>query len=201
MVTVVVAGERTQHGRAQRSEPRREPEPGAHHRRRLAQPADRVSRRSKDLRPTPDRVRETLFNWLGQDLTGQACLDLFAGSGALGFEAASRGARRVVMVERDPRGLPRARGEPRRARGGRGGARRERMRWNFCARDGGVYDVVFLDPPFAAGYWPRLAPLLPPRLAPAGAWSIMRARAGRETGARLGGTRSRAGRGRSPINC
>src|SRR4029077_4520005 len=56
----------------------------------------------KDLRPTPDRVRETLFNWLGQDLTGAVCLDLFAGSGALGFEAASRGARRVVMVERDP---------------------------------------------------------------------------------------------------
>src|SRR5450432_1803127 len=54
-----------------------------------------------DLRPTPDRVRETLFNWLGQDLTGRNCLDLFAGSGALGFEAASRGARRVVMVESD----------------------------------------------------------------------------------------------------
>ncbi len=57
---------------------------------------------AKDLRPTPDRVRETLFNWLGQDLTGKACLDLFAGSGALGFEAASRGAQRVAMVERDP---------------------------------------------------------------------------------------------------
>ena len=55
----------------------------------------------QDLRPTPDRVRETLFNWLGQDLTGKSCLDLFAGSGALGFEAASRGARRVVMVEQD----------------------------------------------------------------------------------------------------
>ena len=53
------------------------------------------------LRPTPDRVRETLFNWLGQDLSGLACLDLFAGSGALGFEAASRGAMRVVMVEKD----------------------------------------------------------------------------------------------------
>ena len=53
------------------------------------------------LRPTPDRVRETLFNWLGQDLPGWACLDLFAGSGALGFEAASRGAGRVVMIERD----------------------------------------------------------------------------------------------------
>jgi 16S rRNA (guanine966-N2)-methyltransferase len=54
-----------------------------------------------DLRPTPDRVRETLFNWLGQRLDGLACLDLFAGSGALGFEAASRGAARVVMVEND----------------------------------------------------------------------------------------------------
>src|SRR4026208_318989 len=55
-----------------------------------------------DLRPTPDRVRETLFNWLGQDLTGMACLDLFAGSGALGFEALSRGAASVIMVEKDP---------------------------------------------------------------------------------------------------
>ena len=53
------------------------------------------------LRPTPDRVRETLFNWLGQDLTGWRCLDAFAGSGALGFEAASRGAAQVLLVERD----------------------------------------------------------------------------------------------------
>jgi len=52
-----------------------------------------------DLRPTPDRVRETLFNWLGQDLSGWQCLDAFAGSGALGFEAASRGAASVVMCE------------------------------------------------------------------------------------------------------
>ena len=50
------------------------------------------------LRPTPDRVRETLFNWLGQDLEGWRCLDVFAGSGALGFEAASRGAAEVVLV-------------------------------------------------------------------------------------------------------
>lgn len=54
------------------------------------------------LRPTPDRVRETLFNWLGQDLAGWRCLDAFAGSGALGLEAASRGAGHVLMIERDP---------------------------------------------------------------------------------------------------
>jgi len=54
------------------------------------------------LRPTPDRVRETLFNWLGQDLSGWRCLDAFAGSGALGFAAASRGAAQVLLVERDP---------------------------------------------------------------------------------------------------
>lgn len=54
------------------------------------------------LRPTPDRVRETLFNWLGQDLSGWRCLDAFAGSGALGLEAASRGARSVLLIEREP---------------------------------------------------------------------------------------------------
>ncbi len=53
------------------------------------------------LRPTPDRVRETVFNWLGQDLTGWACIDVFAGTGALGFEAASRGAQSVTLVEND----------------------------------------------------------------------------------------------------
>ena len=69
---------------------------GGEHRGRRIEVPDRPG-----LRPTPDRVRETLFNWLGQRLDGLACLDLFAGSGALGFEAASRGAARVVMVEKD----------------------------------------------------------------------------------------------------
>ena len=54
------------------------------------------------LRPTPDRVRETLFNWLGQDLTGWRCADVFAGTGVLGFEAASRGAAEVFVCEQDP---------------------------------------------------------------------------------------------------
>ena len=58
---------------------------------------------SPGLRPTTDRIRETLFNWLGQDLTGLRCLDLFAGTGALGFEAASRGASAVTLLEKDKR--------------------------------------------------------------------------------------------------
>lgn len=58
---------------------------------------------SPDLRPTLDRVKETVFNWLGQDLTGKSCLDLFAGSGSLGFEALSRNAGEVVMVEKMPK--------------------------------------------------------------------------------------------------
>jgi 16S rRNA (guanine966-N2)-methyltransferase len=118
-----------------------------------------------DLRPTPDRVRETLFNWLGQDLTGLACLDLFAGSGALGFEAASRGARRVVMVESDAV-VHRALVASREALGAAAVEPRKADALEFLRSDRGVYDVVFLDPPFKAELWPRLAPLLPARLAP-----------------------------------
>jgi 16S rRNA (guanine966-N2)-methyltransferase len=120
----------------------------------------------QDLRPTPDRVRETLFNWLGQDLTGKTCLDLFAGSGALGFEAASRGARRVVMVERDPATF-RALAASRAALDAAAVELKRADALEFL-RDGGggVYDVVFLDPPFKADFWPRLAPLLPRHLAP-----------------------------------
>jgi 16S rRNA (guanine(966)-N(2))-methyltransferase RsmD len=118
----------------------------------------------KDLRPTPDRVRETLFNWLGQDLSGRDCLDLFAGSGALGFEAASRGARRVTMVESDPL-VFRALGASRAALDARDVELRRSDALDFLRTDAGAYDVVFVDPPFKAGYWPRLAPLLPPRLA------------------------------------
>jgi len=120
---------------------------------------------SKELRPTPDRVRETLFNWLGQDLTARVCLDLFAGSGALGFEAASRGARRVVMVEQDA-AVHRALAASREALTAAAVELVRADALEFLRGDSGVYDVVFVDPPFRAGHWPRLAPLLPPRLAP-----------------------------------
>jgi len=112
------------------------------------------------LRPTPDRVRETLFNWLGQDLSGAACLDLFAGSGALGFEAASRGASRVVMIESDRITL-RALESTRAALGAAqveviGGSAEA-----YLARAHGGFDVVFLDPPFRQNAVPGLLARLP----------------------------------------
>jgi 16S rRNA (guanine966-N2)-methyltransferase len=106
------------------------------------------------LRPTPDRVRETLFNWLGQSLEGLACLDLFAGSGALGFEAASRGAKRVVMVEQD-----RAVFESLKSFRERIGAHHVEV----LHEDAFAYlkrmppfDVVFLDPPFRQNALPAV---------------------------------------------
>ncbi len=118
-----------------------------------------------DLRPTPDRVRETLFNWLGQDLTGLACLDPFAGSGALGFEAASRGAARVVLVEHD-RAAHAALIANREALGARQVEVVRRDALEFLRGDSGQYDVIFLDPPFSEEYWPRLVPMLPQRMRP-----------------------------------
>ncbi len=118
-----------------------------------------------DLRPTPDRVRETLFNWLGQDLTGKRCLDLFAGSGALGFEAASRGARRVVMVERDP-ATWRALQASAAALAASAVELKRADALEFLRADDGCYDVVFLDPPFRVDYLAQVLPALGPRLAP-----------------------------------
>ncbi len=99
------------------------------------------------LRPTPDRVRETLFNWLGQRLDGLDCLDLFAGSGALGFEASSRGARRVVMVERE-RAVAAALRESARQLGAHSITVVESDALRFLDRNTEKFDVVFLDPPF-----------------------------------------------------
>lgn len=116
---------------------------------------------SEGLRPTPDRVRETLFNWLGQELTGQHCLDLFAGSGALGFEAASRGAAKVVMVEQAPRVLASLQEN---AQLINALARVEIKRGDalqYLASTKTKFDLVFLDPPYRKGWIARLAPLLP----------------------------------------
>ncbi len=106
-----------------------------------------------DIRPTPDRVRETLFNWLGQTLYGKKCLDLFAGSGALGFEAASRGAGKVTMVEKN-RDVAQSLAENARALGCDRLDLVCRDALEFLDSDSGVYDVIFLDPPFGRNYLP-----------------------------------------------
>ncbi len=118
------------------------------------------------LRPTPDRVRETLFNWLGQDLTGMRCLDLFAGSGALAFEALSRNAREVVMVERDARArawlAESAIALDCGARARIAGT--DALQFSDSGRVG--FDLIFLDPPFDQGLleqvWPRIGALAAP---------------------------------------
>ncbi len=112
-------------------------------------------------------MRETLFNWLGQSLYGKRCLDLFAGSGALGFEAASRGAAQVVMVEKN-----RTACQALRENAGKLGCANVALHCadglEFIRHDLGRYDVIFLDPPFAGGYLPKVLPLLPERVAPDG---------------------------------
>lgn len=111
------------------------------------------------LRPTPDRVRETLFNWLRDDIRGARCLDLFAGSGALGFEAASRGAARVVMVDADARVCSALR----QACGLLDASAVQVFHEHaarYLATASERFDVVFLDPPFHKGWISRVAPLL-----------------------------------------
>ena len=115
------------------------------------------------LRPTPDRVRETLFNWLGQTLYGRTCLDLFAGSGALGLEAASRGAARVDMVELD-RTAFRALQDNIKKLGCVNVFVHAQDGLEFISRDARRYDVVFLDPPFRDDCLPGLLEILPQRL-------------------------------------
>ncbi|MCJ0825968.1 16S rRNA (guanine(966)-N(2))-methyltransferase RsmD [Luteimonas sp. 50] len=118
------------------------------------------------LRPTSDRVRETLFNWLQPGLAGARVLDLFAGSGALGLEALSRGAREAVLVERDPQLAETLRAAVGRlqAEGQAQVVRADALDW-LGAPMSGRFDLVFLDPPFASNPWPELLRLLPPWLA------------------------------------
>jgi 16S rRNA (guanine966-N2)-methyltransferase len=119
------------------------------------------------LRPTPDRVRETLFNWLGQDLAGAKTLDLFAGSGALTFEALSRGATLGVAVDHHA-GIVRklvANGEALGAMALEAHCSDART---FLARELRAFDVIFLDPPFGNADWDALLPAAAERLTPSG---------------------------------
>ncbi|MCP3654818.1 16S rRNA (guanine(966)-N(2))-methyltransferase RsmD [Herbaspirillum sp.] len=130
---------------------------------------------AEGLRPTPDRVRETVFNWITHLIDGGweqvACLDLFAGSGALGFEAASRGARRVVMVENSGPAVRQLE------------ANRDKLKADKLAivrgdalaavqsaaqREPGGYSLVFIDPPYHQGWLEKVLPACMPLLTPSG---------------------------------
>lgn len=108
------------------------------------------------LRPTPDRVRETLFNWLAPVLHGARCLDLYAGSGVLGFEALSRGAAAVTLVERDRHAAAALRGSSVELGAGTRAVIVEGRAQDFLATCGQAFDIVFLDPPFDAHVLPDL---------------------------------------------
>ncbi len=120
------------------------------------------------LRPTPARVRETLFNWLGQDLTGWRVLDAFAGSGALGFEAGSRGAAEVLLLERDPALVKSLRASQQRLQAS--SVRIEHadaLAW-MARSEHGHFDLVLLDPPFDADLTSRALALAAPLVAASG---------------------------------
>lgn len=101
------------------------------------------------IRPSPDRVRETLFNWLQAQIMGARCLDLFAGSGALGIEALSRGAAEVTFVDREPQ-VGRHLTQTLQRLGATGGTVKTEDAARFLDRPPQPFDVVFLDPPFAS---------------------------------------------------
>lgn len=126
------------------------------------------------LRPTPDRVRETLFNWLGQDLTGRRCLDLFAGSGVLGLEALSRGAVAVTFVERS-RHTCRALAQSAEQLGAVDFKLfccdaieflRPRREQRSDPDASALFDVIFLDPPYGEGWIEKVLPSLDQVVAP-----------------------------------
>ena len=118
------------------------------------------------LRPTPDRVRETLFNWLGQDLSGWRCVDAFAGTGALGLEAASRGAAHVLLVEAEPSLVDELRAVVLRLGATSVRVQRGNAITVLPSLPASSVDLVFLDPPFDAQLFDKalaaaLGPLTP----------------------------------------
>lgn len=118
------------------------------------------------LRPSSDRVRETLFNWLQGHVAGARCLDLFAGSGALGFEAASRGAAAVTMIERDSAALAALRASAQRLDAAQVEIiAADALAW-LAREPERRFDLVFVDPPFAAGLHQQVLDVLAPWLAP-----------------------------------
>ena len=114
---------------------------------------------SPKIRPTPDRVRETLFNWLANDINGSVCLDLFAGSGVLGFEAISRGADHVVLVEEDPR-IAATLNEQKDLFNTQQIDVRNQNALTYLQNVKQQYDVIFLDPPFDSDLLEKVIPMI-----------------------------------------
>ncbi|MDD3266803.1 MAG: 16S rRNA (guanine(966)-N(2))-methyltransferase RsmD [Burkholderiales bacterium] len=111
------------------------------------------------LRPTLDRVKETLFNWLGQDLTGMTCLDLFAGSGSLGFESVSRNAKQVVMIEKDNKIYKQLLQNKNKLKADNCELINQDA-VSFLKSHTAIYDVIFVDPPYNSSLYEQLIPLL-----------------------------------------
>ncbi len=126
------------------------------------------------LRPTPDRVRETLFNWLGQDLTGWRCVDAFAGTGALGLEAASRGATRVLSLELSPELARQLQQQAERLQASMLQVQRGDAVAGMQRLAADTFDLVFLDPPFD-GPWFEPALRAAVRLVPVDGWVYLEA--------------------------
>lgn len=119
------------------------------------------------LRPTPDRVRQTLFNWLGQELHGLYCLDLFAGSGALGFEALSRGAASSILVENNSAVQRALLDNAKLLNADKVNIVRSDA-LSFLANNRQLFDVIFLDPPYGQGWLEKVLPQLGVHLSPEG---------------------------------
>ena len=117
------------------------------------------------IRPSPDRVRETLFNWLQQPIVGARCLDLFAGSGALGLEALSRGAAHVTFVDREPQ-VGRHLSQTLERLGSRDATVVVEDAQRFLSRPPQPFDIVFLDPPFDSAVLEQVGGRLQAWLAP-----------------------------------
>ena len=119
------------------------------------------------LRPTPERVRQTVFNWLGQELTGQTCLDLFAGTGVMGFEALSRGATSVTLIEKS---IPayKAMLENKQLLKAESAHVLNQDALQFLATNQQPFNLIFLDPPYNQQWLPKVLPLLAPHLKPDG---------------------------------
>ena len=115
---------------------------------------------SEAIRPTPDRVRETLFNWLAAATPGARCLDLFAGSGALGLEALSRGAAHVTFIEQDATAAQQLRTRLSEWQAGDASVLRAEALRYLSGEPSRPFDIVFLDPPFTAGLLGSAAALL-----------------------------------------